>query len=61
MIRVELKPGRKPKDLSLLDGKATAIFLEAIKSPYTQEVYKRRLTSFLEYVGMDVDRFVGEA
>jgi len=37
------------------------IFLEAIKSPATREVYKRRLASFLEYIGMDVDRFVRKA
>jgi len=45
----------------LLDGKTTKIFLEAIKSPATQEVYKRRLATFLEHVGMDVDSFVSKA
>jgi hypothetical protein len=53
--------GRKPRDLSLLEGKATRLFLEAIKSPVTQEVYKRRLATFLEYVSMDVDSFVAKA
>jgi site-specific recombinase XerC len=53
--------GRKPRDLSLLEGKATRLFLEAIKSPVTQEVYKRRLATFLEYVAMNVDSFVAKA
>ena len=53
--------GRKRKDLSLLDGRSTKLFLEAIKSPATREVYKRRLVTFLEYVGMDVDSFVRKA
>ena len=53
--------GRKRKDLSLLNGKTTKLFLEAIKSPVTREIYKRRLATFLEYVGMDVDSFVRKA
>ena len=53
--------GRKPNDLPLLNGEATNLFLEAIRSPVTCEVYKRRLAAFLEYAGMDVDTFVGEA
>jgi hypothetical protein len=53
--------GRKPRDLSLLEGKATRLFLEAVKSPVTQEVYKRRLATFLEYATMDVDSFVAKA
>jgi len=53
--------GRKPRDLSLLEGKATRLFLEAIKSSVTQEVYKRRLATFLEYAAMDVDSFVTKA
>jgi len=57
----ELPAGRKPRDLSLLNGKATKLFLEAIRSPVTQEVYSRRLATFLEHVGMDVDRFVRKA
>jgi hypothetical protein len=56
-----LPAGRKPKDLSSLKGKATKLFLEAIKSPVTQQVYQRRLASFLQYVRMDVDSFVGKA
>jgi len=56
-----LPPGRKPRDLSLLNGEATKLFLEAIRSPVTCEVYKRRLVAFLEYAEMDVDTFVVEA
>jgi len=56
-----LPAGRRPKDLSLLNGKATKLFLEAIESPATQEVYKRRLATFLEYAKMDVDSFVRKA
>ncbi len=44
-----------------MNGKATKLFLEAIKSPATRDVYKRRLATFLEYLGMDVDGFVGKA
>ncbi len=58
---IELPAGRKLKDLSLLEGKASKLFLEAIKSPTTREIYQRRLATFLEYVGMDVDSFVGKA
>ena len=53
--------GRKPRDLSLLKGKTIGLFLEAIKSPVTRQVYERRLATFLEYAGMDVDSFVAKA
>ncbi len=53
--------GRKPRHLSLLKDKAVKLFLEAIKSPATREVCKPRLATFLEYVEMGVDSFVGEA
>ena len=56
-----MKVGRKSKDLSSLKGKSTKIFLEAIKSHATREVYTRRLATFLEYAGMDVDSFVKKA
>ncbi|MBI2185452.1 MAG: site-specific integrase [Thaumarchaeota archaeon] len=52
---------RKPKDLPLVRGKASKPFEEAIGSPVTREVYKRRLQTFLEYAGMDVDELVGKA
>jgi len=58
---LELPAGRKRKDLSLLNGRATKLFLEAIKSSATREVYRRRLATFLEHAGMDVDSFVGKA
>jgi len=53
--------GRKPRDLSLLEGRPTRLFLEAIKSPATQEAYERRLATFLEHINVDVDGFVGKA
>jgi hypothetical protein len=56
-----LPAGRKRKDLSLLKGKSIGLFLEAIKSPVTQEVYMRRLTTFLDHIGMNVDGFVAKA
>ena len=58
---VGMPAGRKPRDLSLLEGKATRLLLEAIKSPVTQEVYKRRLATFLEHAAMDVGSFVTKA
>ncbi len=55
-----MRAGRKSRDLSSLEGESIKPFLEAIKSPATSEVYQRRLATFLEYVGMDVDAFVAK-
>ncbi|MEM2364786.1 MAG: heparinase II/III family protein [Candidatus Bathyarchaeia archaeon] len=52
--------GRKGKDLSLLKGKAAKLLLEAMMSSSTRRSYERFLATFLEYLGMDVNRFVGK-
>jgi hypothetical protein len=53
--------GRRPKDLSRLDGDSVKPFLEAIKSPATREVYQRRLATFLERIDMNADGFVSKS
>ena len=53
--------GRERKDRSLVQGESAKVFFEAIRSRYTSEQYERRLITFLEFVGMDVDGFVTKA
>jgi len=53
--------GRKRKDLSLLEGDSARPFLEAVDSKVTIEVYKRRLATFLEFVGLNVDEFTSKS
>jgi integrase len=53
--------GRERKDRSLVAGESAKVFFEAIRSRYTKEQYERRLITFLERLGMDVDYFVAKA
>ncbi len=53
--------GRKRKDLSLIEGDSAKPFLEAVDSQVTIEVYKRRLVTFLEFVGLNVDEFTSKS
>lgn len=53
--------GRKPSDLSSLEGKSIGPFLEAIKSEVTKDVYQRRLALFLKWANLTADAFVADA
>jgi hypothetical protein len=53
--------GRERKDRSLVQGESARVFFEAIRSRYTREQYERRLITFFERLGMNVDQFVARA
>jgi hypothetical protein len=53
--------GRERKDRSLVQGESARVFFEAIRSRYTREQYERRLITFFERLGTDVDQFVARA
>lgn len=53
--------GRKPSDLSALEGESIAAFREAMKSESTSDVYQRRLALFLRWAKLTADGFVAKA
>lgn len=52
---------RPTKDRSLARGKAAKPFFEALRSEHTRESYERRVVTFLNYVNMPIDEFIGRA
>ena len=52
------KHGRSKKDRSILEGEAVVPFRAAIRSEFTRLPYERRLATFLESIGMNLDAFI---
>jgi hypothetical protein len=53
--------GRKPADLTVLEGSAVGPFNEAMKSEATADGYRRRLAAFLRWANTNADGFVQRA